>query len=161
MEKISGQEPPVVITSDTENATQIHPSEAPPGDRKKFLRFRAYNTGLWKGPKEENTEAFHRQDDLHRFDSISSALELTDYQKTRGREILDDFDSHHFGESIDKIIFGICVLVANDDVATGCRFHPNPDAADDHLFLEIADSLDLDVKQQWSAVEKVRPKIDL
>lgn len=161
MEHSEEREPPDVITSDTENATKIQPKEAPPGKREKFRRFRAYNTDMWNGPKRENTEQFHRQDDLHRYDSIASSLQLSDHQKSRGRKILDDFDLHHFGDSIDHIIFGICVLVANADVEDGSRYYPHPDVADDRNFIGVAESLGFDRGEQTSAIEKVRTRVDL
>jgi len=167
MENSKEREPPDVITSDTENATKIQPKEAPPGKREKFRRFRAYNTDMWNGPKRENTEQFHRQDDLHRYDSIASSLQLSDHQKSRGRNILDDFDSHHFGESIDHIIFGICVAVANADVNDGTRYWPQPPEQkeeyniEDTNFDDVADSLGLGWKDQMSAIKKVQSRVNL
>jgi hypothetical protein len=159
METTEEKEPPEVITSDTENATKVIPTDAPEHKRTKFRKFRAYNTGMWNGPRRENTEEFNRQDDLHRFDAIASKLELTSHQKSRARQLLDDFDAHHFGDSIDHIIFGICVLAANHDVYDGSRYYPNPEAAGDDAFERIADVLNLDRSDQLSAIEKVRSRV--
>jgi len=167
MEYTEERTPPDVITSDTDNATKIQPKEAPPHKREKFRRFRAYNTDMWNGPKRENTEEFHRQDDLHRYDSIASSLQLNDRQKSRGRKILDDFSSHHFGESIDHIIFGICVVVANADVNSGTRYWPqSPEQKEkydieDTEFDDIADSLGLDWEDQMSTIKKVQSRVNL
>jgi len=160
MEEIQEREPPEVITSDTENATKVHPSDAPSHKYRQFQKFRAYNTGMWNGEERENTEQFRRQDDLHRYDSVASSLELTDYQKSKGRQMLDDFDAHSFGYSIDHIIFAICVLVANDDVAEGSRYYPHPEASGDEAFVSVGESLGLDRADQVSAVEKVRPRLN-
>lgn len=153
--------PPNILTSDTNNATKIEPKEAPPDKRAKFRRFRAYNTGTWNGPKRRNKEVTRRQDNLHRYDSIASGLSLTGYQKSRGRSILDDINLRDMGLSVDRIIFGICVIVANDDVRVGSRYYPHPEASGDDDFVETAESLNLDRADQISAVEKVRAKVDL
>jgi hypothetical protein len=166
MEYIEEQEPPEVITSDTENATKIHPEDAADSKQAKFRRFRAYNTGMWNGPRRENTKQFNRQDDLHRYDSIATSAGLTKRQKKQGREILDDFDSHHFGQSIDHIIFGICVVVANADVHDGSRYwpsHPNLSSIKtcDEDFESLADSLNFNWREQMSAIKKVQSRTDV
>lgn len=153
-------EPPDVITSDTDNATKIQPKDAPPDKKQKFQRFRAYNTGTWNGPKRENKEAVHRQDDLHRYDSIASSLGLTDYQKRRGRKIFDKIDITTKRIGVDVFIFSVCVIVANSDVENGTRYYPQPNAPDDKVFSNIANSLGIDRGQQISAIEKVRQQIN-
>lgn len=155
MKHTEERQPPDVLTSDTDNATIIEPKEASPDDRAKFRRFRAYNTATWNGPKRENKELIRRQDDLHRFDSLASSLNLTDYQKSRGRGILDDFDCHAFGYSIDHIIFGICVVIANDDVDNGTRYWPRK-GNQSGPYPRVADSLDLGWKEQMAAIKKVQ-----
>ena len=161
MEDVQEREPPEVIGIDTENATFVNPYEAPTHKHHKFQKFRAYNRGMWNGPKRENEDVVHRQDDLHRYDSVASSLELTDYQKSKGRKMLDDFDAHSFGYSIDHIIFAICALVANDDVPEGSRYYPHPEAAGDEAFVSVGESLGLDRADQVSAIEKVRPRLNL
>jgi hypothetical protein len=161
MEHPEEKEPPEVITSDTENATTIQVSDVPVGKKRKFKKFRAYNTGTWNGPKRENKEVTRRQDDLHRYDSISSTLSLTDYQKKRGRRIFDNFDAHQFGQKLDHIIFGICVVVANDDVENGTRYWPADWGGDDSSFEELGKSINIDWKKQISIVNKVRDRVDL
>jgi len=167
MEHSKEREPPDVITSDTENATKIQPKEAPPGKREKFRRFRAYNTGTWNGPKRENKDIVHRQDNLHRYDSIASSVELNEYQKSKGRTLLDEFDFRREGIKVDNIIFGICVAVANADVNDGTRYWPQPPKQkeeydiEDTNFDDVADSLGLDWKDQMSAIKKVQSRVDL
>lgn len=158
MEYSEEREPPDVLTSDTDNATKVQPKDAPPHKKAKFRRFRAYNRGTWNGPKRENKEVIRRQDDLHRYDSVASTLLLNKYQKNRGRKIFDDLDFHHFGQKIDHIIFGVCVIVANADVENGSRFYPNPDAADDENFSDFADSVGMTRGEQVSSIEKVRSR---
>jgi len=160
MEHVEEKQPPAVLTSDTENATQIHPSEAPPHKRAQFERFRAYNTGLWNGPRRENKEAMYRQDNLHRYDSIASGLELTPYQKERGRQLLDDVEPSSFGKPIDQLLFAICVIVANAD-AEGKRYWPHPDKRDnDPLFTEMAEDIGLSTRMQMSSVMKLKSQTE-
>jgi hypothetical protein len=150
------KEPHNVITSDTENASRVEPKDAPPHKRKKFEKFRAYNTGMWNGPKRENTEQFRHQDNLHRFDSISSTLCLTDYQKSRGRSLMVNFDFQDIGHSIDHVLFALCVLLVNDDIGSGCRYYPLPSAPGDAEFESLADELGLSPGKQDSMIEKIR-----
>jgi hypothetical protein len=161
MDSPEERHPPDSVTSDTDNATTIQPSDAPLHRRRKFEKFRSYNTNMWNGPRRENTEQFRRQDDLHRYDSIAASLDLTSYQKSRGRKMLDNFGSHTFGYSIDHIIFGICVLTANLDVEDGCRYYPNSYANDDELFCEVAESFGFSQSEQAAVVEKIRSKVNL
>lgn len=161
MESPEEREVPTVITSDTENATTIHPNEAPPGENRKYRKFRAYNTGMWNGPKRENTEMFRREDNLHRFDALSSSLNLNSYQKNRGRNILDEMNIQKMGLKVDVIIFGICVVVANSDVNDGTRYWPHPKSdSNDKQFARVAESIEMTRKEQLSIVQKMKSKID-
>lgn len=148
MEHIQEKQPPDVITSDTENQTIIPVDKAQPEKQEKFRRFRAYNTGLWNGPRRENKKAVHRQDDLHLYDSIASQVCLTQYQKARGRRLLDSIsvDSYTTQNGGDRptksVIFAICIAVANDDVPKGTRYWPHPDTkSNDHDFERVAESI--------------------
>lgn len=162
MDNTEEELPADVITSDTENATRVEPKDAPPSKRDKFLRFRFYNTGTWNGPKRENKEVTHRQDNLHRYDAVSSSLNLTDYQKGRGRKLLDTVDFQELGLKIDAVIFGICVIVANADVNDGTRYWPHPKSdKNDKKFAEIADSLGMTRREQLSIVQQLRPRLDI
>lgn len=163
MEEVSERQPPDVLTSDTKNETKIDSSEAPPGQGAKYQWFRAYNTGLWNGPKRENKEAMRRQDNLHRFDSLASTLELTDYQKERARRHFDQIDLKDTGKPIDHLIFAICVVVANQDgYGKRKRYWPVETKDDnDELFAGIADDLDIDIRQQLSAMMVVKHRTGL
>lgn len=145
MEHVQEKQPPDVIASDTDNRTTIFPKEAPPDKQHQFERFKAYNTGLWNGPRRENTELMNRQDDLHLFDSIAGQVDLTPYQKKRGRHLLDQFSIGEYtapGRDAASVVFGLCVLIANEDVEAGTRYWPHPEAAsNDVAFERVADSL--------------------
>lgn len=161
MESPEEREVPTVITSDTENATTIHPSEAPPGENRKYRKFRAYNTGRWNGSKRENKEVIHREDNLHRFDALSSSLNLNGYQKNRGRNLLDDIDAGEMGLKIDAVIFGICVVVANADVRNDTRYWPHPKSeSNDKQFARVAESLEMTRKEQLSIVQQIKSRVD-
>jgi len=149
------------VISDLENATVIRSDEAPPNKRAKFSRFQKHNRDTWNGPERENKEVKRRQSNLHRYDAISSSLELTPYQRKRGREIIDDLGIKDIGLRLDVIAFGLCILLANDDVRNGKRYYPNNGAADDLLFEEMADTLDLSQPKQASILEKLRGRVTL
>jgi hypothetical protein len=159
MEHTEQRQPPDVITSDTDNATKVQPKEAPAHKRAKFRRFRAYNRGTWNGPKRENKQVIRRQDDLHRYDSLASTLLLNQHQKQKGRRIFDSVDVTKKSIGVDALIFGVCVVVANADVEDGSRYYPN--VATDGVFLEVAESLELDESEQISAIEKVTKRTDI
>jgi len=160
MEEVEEKQPPTVLTSDTDNQTTISPDEAPPGKREKYRKFRAYNTGMWNGSQRENTEEFRRQDDLHRYDAISSKLGLTDYQQARGRRLIDKISLSDM--SLDEAAFAICVVVVNNDIE-GTRYWPNHGGetmSHDELFEEIADSLGISLPRQTAIVQKVYHWVD-
>lgn len=162
MEETTERRPPTALTSDTKNATRIPVDEAPPHKREKFKRLRAYNTGLWNGPKRENTEALRRQDNLHTYDAIASRVDLTGHQKRRGRNVLDDLHIKSFGKSIDAIAFAVAVVVANQDSRGEKRYWPHGEADDnDSLFAKIADELELDLDEQMSVLMQVKSRTDL
>lgn len=160
MKKTEETLPPEVLTSDTNNATTIPVEEAPQQKREKFRRFRAYNTGTWNGPKRENKDVTHRQDDFARYDALASSLNLTSYQKKRGRAVFDDLNFHLFGSCIDKIIFGVCAVVANEDVDDGTRYWPSRRPSDD-AFNSVGKSLGWDWKEQMAVIKKAMCEIEL
>ena len=165
MEHTEERQPPDVITSDTENATKIQPKEAPPNKREKFRKFRAYNKGTWNGPKRENKKVVHRQDNIQRYDAIATTLELTKSQKSRGRDVFDSINLSEFNmgtEKIDHVVFGLCVLIANDDVHKGTRHWPHPDNGGmDSIFMDFAEDIGLSLNEQMSIVQRVRARVNL
>lgn len=157
MEHIEEQQPPSVLTSDTDNRTTIDPREAPPDQREKYRRFRAWNTGMWNGPKRENTQQFRRQDDLHCYDSVAAQCGLTPYQKERGRRLLDTFsiaDYTNYNVSAAAVIFALCVVVANEDVDDGTRYWPNANT-NDRDFERVAGDLVIGWKTMVGLIMKL------
>lgn len=162
MESPSEEQIPDALSSDTNNATEIHPEDAPPHKQAQFRRFRAYNMGTWNGPKRENKSLKRNQDNLHRYDALASSLDLTPHQKARGRSVLADLDIRAIGIGVDPIIFAICVLVANADVDGGHRYWPRSDhPANDRIFRAVADDLGIGYNKQKSAITRVRRRTNL
>lgn len=165
MEHIDEKQPPDVITSDTDNATQIRPEEAPRHKQKQFRRFRAYNTGLWNGPLRENKEAIRRQDDLHLYDAISAQVGLNRGQKKRGRNLLDRFSIGDYTKqrrSASAVVFALCAALANADVPEGTVYWPGRDVAvNDPDFDRVAESIDCHWTDMRSLVLKLKYRFDL
>lgn len=151
-------EPSTVLTPDTENATYFDTSEVKESNLTNekstsvnYKRLLLYNRGTWKDRREENKEVTHRRDNLAILDAISGQLELNSYQKKKARRVYDDLDLGELGKPAKLIAFGVCAVVANDDVPGGSRYHPqmgNPD----ELFEELADDLSFTMSQLHSVI---------
>lgn len=141
MHRINDEEVPTVLTSTTENATNINPNDASTEkQREKFSRLSKYNRGTWNGPRRENKEVTLHQDNLAIFDALGGQVDLTDYQKKKGRRILTRLDLPNIGKSVNLIAFSICALVANDDVHDGYRYWPTAKDTDE-VFERVAESI--------------------
>lgn len=110
-----------------------------------------YNRGTWKDRREENKRVTHRQDNLAILDSLSGQLDLSPYQKGEARRIFDELDLQNIGKSACLVAFGVCAVVANDDVRDGTRYWPTANETDD-LFTEIATNLGFTENQQLSII---------
>lgn len=149
-------EPSTVLTPDTENATHFNPSEAEESTQSydtsvNYSRMKLLNRGTWESRYEENKEITHRQDNLAILDALSGQLELTKHQKAKARRIFDDLELGELGKSARLIAFGVCAVVANDDVPNGSRYHPQMNDPDE-LFVGIAENLEFSDKQLHSVV---------
>lgn len=157
---------------DTENRTHFHAKDAEDypradGSEKQSERYKRQaqlNTGLWNG-RWENKEQLHRQDNLARFDALSSALDLTDFQKERSRHLFDEFPLGTFGYSVDIVAFSICILVAEED---GREFDPAvnisseedlDDIEGDELFHEIALEQGYHYGRLETVINKIRDRM--
>jgi len=139
------KEPSEVLTPDTENATYFNYNEAEePNSYSKtpvnYKRIQLLNRGSWHSRYEENKEVTHRRDNLAILDALSSQVELTNFQKKKARRIFDELELGKMGRSVRLVAFGVCAVVANDDVANGSRFHPQMKNSDE-LFEGLADRL--------------------
>jgi hypothetical protein len=153
MEYIKEEEPSEVITPDTENATWFNPNESNNSDLFEVLRF--YNRGTWKDRREENKELRHRQDNLAIFDALAGQLSLTSYQKQEGRRTFGELELGELGHATRLIAFGVCVVVANDDVHGGHRFYPTAKGTDEEFR-----SMQRDLGFNSNTVLSVMGKID-
>ena len=146
-----------LVSPDTENATKFHPSEAPSEQKSYWKRLGGYNSGVYNGYWEDSTE-IRRLDNLSVFDSISSQLELTPYQKRTGRMHFDDLNIREIGYGVELISFALCAIVAEKD---GRRYSPraNPENTDTE-FVRIADSLDFRPRLIERAICAVRGELD-
>lgn len=158
METTTEKEPSEVITPDTENATYFLPDEAPASNTN-YERLQLLNRNTWVDRREENKEVKHRQGNLALYDALSSQLELTDYQKSRGRTIIDRLKLGEWGIPTELVAFGVCAVVANDDVPTGTRYWPTAHHTD-KLFERIGDDLEYSSKQQLRVITKLKAGID-
>ncbi|AAL54950.1 hypothetical protein HfxHF1_215 [Halophage HF1] len=150
METLTEKQPPEALTPDTENATYFDPNERN-STPSKFRRLMLYNRGTWHDRREENKRVTHRQDNLAILDSLSGQLELSDFQKKKARRIYDKLDLQNLGKPACLVAFGVCAVVANDDVHDGTRYWPTANDTCD-LFTEIADNLGFTQNQQLSII---------
>ncbi|MFC6717927.1 hypothetical protein ACFQGT_09830 [Natrialbaceae archaeon GCM10025810] len=132
----SEEEP--IISPDTENATHFHSVEAPEKHRKKFRRLHGYNTGVYNGQWADKAE-LRRLDNLAVFDAVSSQLELTPFQKRRGRLLFDSLDLRRIGYRASLVAVCVAAYVCRED---GRMYHPyRKSENNDELFVEFLEYL--------------------
>lgn len=156
-DSIEETEPSPVLTPDTENATHFDPDDVYGSPPVNYERLRLYNRNTWKDRREENKEVTHRRDNLAILDAISGQLELTDYQKSEARRIFDNLSLGDLGKPARLIAFGVCIVVANEDVRNGNRYHPQMNDPDD-LFVNIIDQLGFTERQIHSVIGVVKSR---
>lgn len=156
-DSIEETEPSPVLTPDTENATHFDPDDVHGSTSVNYERLRLYNRNTWKDRREENKEVTHRRDNLAILDAISGQLELTDYQKSEARRVFDDLDLGNLGKPARLIAFGVCIVVANDDVREGNRYHPQMNNPDE-LFEGMIDDLGFTESQIHSVIGIVKSR---
>lgn len=151
-------EPSVVLTPDADNATYFDPEDASGSNSINYKRLMLYNRGTWYDRREENKELTHRRDNLAVYDSLSSQLDLTEYQKEEGRRIFDELNFGTIGKPVRLVAFGVCIIVANDDVPNGVRYHPQMNDPD-QLFIKIAERLNFTEKDLHSIMGVVKSRL--
>jgi hypothetical protein len=108
-----------------------------------YTRLAKLNSGLWNGFREVKALRF-QCDNLAIFDAITSQLELTNYQKTVGRQQFGTLDLADLStpNGIDATL--VAIMVAAIVVRRDRRFyHPSrADNNNDPLFRDLVDSLD-------------------
>ena len=141
-----------IVSPDTNNATHFHAAEAPADRRKQFKRFHGFNSGVYNGEWQDNEE-LRRLDNLALYDAVSSQLELTNYQKRSGRQLLETFKTNEAGYSVALISFVIASHVCRDD---GRFYHPRrSDENNDDLFLDYTKDLKEDQDQIHAAFNRI------
>lgn len=146
-----------LVSPDTEERTRFNPEEADPEHRAKFERLFKYNTGVYNGEWADESKR-RRMDNLAIYDAISSQLELTPFQKRRGRELFDSLNLRRLGYPAEMVAFCVCVAVARED---GREYHPfRADRNNDEVFLELAEDLGFRTKQIASCLNRVQKVIE-
>lgn len=141
-----------ITEPDTDNATKFHPTEAPDDKQQKFNRFHLYNSGVSNG-KWVNRELQRERDNFALYDAVSSQIELTDYQKRRGREVFDNLKLNEIGVSATTVAFCVCAIVVRED---GRVYHPQrSDGNNDALFVEYESELPCTTRQLHSIYNRV------
>ena len=82
-----------------------------------YRRLELVNQGLWEW-KSEKKEILHPRDYWRIAHAITNQLEMTDYQKRRFHYLfwkISPQQRQQFGLSVEKLIFGICMLVCWED----------------------------------------------
>lgn len=156
-DSIKEKEPSHVLTPDTENATFFDPKEVNASTSVNYKRLRLYNRNTWKDRREENKEVTHRQDNFAIYDALAGQLELTDYQKEKGRRVFDRLELDDLGKPARLIAFGVCAVVSNDDVHGGSRYHPQMNNPDE-LFEHIIERLGFTIGQLHSVIGVVNDR---
>lgn len=147
-------EPSIVLTPDANDATHFDPDDVYGSTPINYSRLLLLNRGTWKSRWEENKEVTHRRDNMYILSAIASQLELTDYQKEEARNVFDEIELGEIGKPVRLVAFGVCAVVANEDVHDGCRYHPQMNDPCE-LFVHIADRLDFTTSQLHSIIGTV------
>lgn len=155
MQETTEKEQSEVISPDTKNATYFHPEES--NRQAHFERLRSYNRGTWKDRREENKEVTHRIDNLAIFDALSGQLDLTDYQTQEARCFFDNLELGQLGKPTRLVAFGVCAVVANEDVPDGTRYHPSH-VDPDPYFQRVVDDLEFSESQLHSIIGQIRAR---
>jgi hypothetical protein len=135
--------------NDQDNATYFRVEEAPADQQKDYERRRRFNSGTWISRNRVDESKQWERDRLAVFDAIAGQLELTDHQRTVGREI---FGEIRFGDSfisVEAVAFAVCASVANDDVrpqypGSTLYLPSKPDAENPDRFVSLQHDLGLD-----------------
>lgn len=146
-----------IISPDTDNATHFHPEEAPNEHRAKFRRFHGYNSGVYNGHWQDNNK-LRRLDNLAVFDAISSQLELTNYQKRRGRRLFNSLKLKEIGSGVSLVAFCVSAFVCRDD---GRVYHPfRKEENNDELFIGFVEYLGEDPDTVANVYSRVKEALE-
>ncbi|WP_330630692.1 hypothetical protein [Halocatena halophila] len=121
-----------------------------------YKRLASYNIDQRTG-QGSNEPVRYRQDNLAIYDAVSSSLELTDYQKRRGRQLFDEMPLEDWvNQIIDVPLVAFCVA-AHAVREDGRMYHPSRSAKNnDELFSDFAD----DCGYRARSIRKCYGKVD-
>ncbi|MFC5970791.1 hypothetical protein ACFPYI_05535 [Halomarina salina] len=117
-----------------------------------YRRLELVNRDLWNWEWEKK-EVVHPMDYWRIAHAIMNQLEMTDYQKQRFHYLfwkITPQERQRFGGSVEKLIFGVCMLVCWED---GRRTSPRQRPWDTE-FKRLA--LDLGIRKPLSVLEKTK-----
>ena len=142
---------------DTDNATHFNYQEAPDDQEGHYRKLHQYNTGMRNGEWIDQ-ELGRKIDALNLYDCISSTLELTPYQKERGRHLVDRINIRKIGNDTKAVILCLCAIVVRED---GRIYHPNrSNQNNDPFFITFAQQLTLSEAALKSCYNRVATEIE-
>jgi len=157
---------------DTENHTQFYAADGEYHTRRRmdgsetfenyYRRLASLNTGVRNG-KWADESKLRRQEKLAIYDAIAGQLELTPYQKRRGRLLFDRLSVSELSSpgGIDTPLVAVCVaaVVVRED---GRMFHPSrSEKRNDGLFTALLDDIGYTARTVQKCYEKVLHRVDL
>jgi hypothetical protein len=114
------------------SATQFDPSEASSAQQEKFEPLWFYQENIKRDRNNTNSQEVRRRKKGHILDSISSKLELPEYQHEEAQSMLEniDFSEQNDGQflSLEAYCFTICVMVHNSYADSRHKYLPYRDA---------------------------------
>lgn len=140
------------ITPDGDNATKFHPEEANESQRDHYRVLSRYNSGIYTRGRTDQSK-IRLIDNLAVFDAIAGQLELTDWQKRYGRQVITNLNVRQVGHPIEAVVFAVCALTVRRDR----RFY-NPDRNDennDPEFTRLKDELGLSDRKVRSCMKRM------
>lgn len=114
--------------------------------RRLYLWNEGRDIGGWVDWKQER-----RSDCVETVDALGSFLDVTDYQRARAREMLDELPQRvHQGNATRAVVFVVLVISCRED---GRHYYPNEGG--DRLFDELIDDLDYSRGRVTSLLHRV------
>jgi len=142
---------------DSPNETNFNPKEAPKDKRRKFRRLWFYNEELRSDRTHTNSEEVRRREKNHILDSISSSLEIPEYQHREAQKIIEqsNFSDSVAGQylSLETYCYAICVIVWNQNADFGSKVLPNKDNLEH--FDRLQERLDISNEKLEQALEEL------
>lgn len=139
-----------------DQATDFDPSDVSPDKRRKYRRLRRLNSGEYKNRSMRDREQIRRRDNLAILDSLASKIPLTEPQKERALEVVEELPLGEIGLPAAVVCFTVVAMVRNQDT-TRHVYHPTLDEQKPARLYEIEDSLPFEkatLEQGFAAVQE-------